>query len=127
MKRKRQCNSPHCGCKTLQTATWDDSGKPVWECGNCGAIIARRVKNIWSGLEDAESDLCLKRPEGYYDVTNGVDGWVVLTPTERWVHNESSWVSTPQDATPLRGVAGVVSRDEAQRLAENLIKMRAHA
>lgn len=41
----------------------------------------------------AENDIYIKRPDGYYDVVFGVDGWVVYTPHGRYTKsglNESS-------------------------------------
>ena len=76
---------------------------------------------VWSGLEDPTFDLCLLRSDGYWDVVNGVDGWVIYTPTERYVHDGKQWIGGPKSIPPMRGVVGV-SRDEAQRFAEELIR-----
>lgn len=45
-------------------------------------------------LVQTENDICIKRPEGYYDVTFGCDGWVVYTPYGRYTKsglNESGY------------------------------------
>lgn len=78
-------------------------------------------RNYGWNLQDPEDyDLCTSRRSGYYDVMNGVDGWVVNTPYDRWVHDGKKWQKDSKSAS-LRGVAGAVTRKEAQLFAEFLI------
>jgi hypothetical protein len=76
----------------------------------------------WSGLTDGpEYDLCVKRPEGYYDVVSGVDGWTVITPFARYAHDGERWIAVPI-AAPPRGKPGAVTRDDARVFAEAIIR-----
>lgn len=58
----------------------------------------------WSGIDDPESDLCFDDRGKYWDVVDGVDGWVVYTSKRE------------------RIVIGHVTRDEAQKRAEQMIR-----
>ena len=75
----------------------------------------------WKGIEEPDYDLCYKVDGKYYEVLDGVDGWVVYTPTERWVHDGQTWSGAHKDRAPERGKRGAVTRDEARLFAETLI------
>ena len=66
-------------------------------------------------LKDPTCDLCLKRPEGYWDIVHRVDGWAIYSP----IHLEGSHFAAGTDRFCL--VVGDVSRDEAQAVAEKAI------
>lgn len=85
-----------------------------------------RARVAWSGIGRPGDDLSTRRADGYYDVIHGVDGWVVSTPTSRWVHDGTRWVEGPKEP-PLRGIPGAVSREDARRLAESLIAKKRQA
>lgn len=75
----------------------------------------------WGGMSDPESDLCVRRPEGYYDVVSGVDGWTVSTPFACYAHDGSRWAKGTA-AAPPRGCPGAVTRDEARIFAESILR-----
>ena len=76
----------------------------------------------WEGLEDPDYDLHTAIEGKSYEVVNGVDGWVIYTPTKRVVHDGVQWLVGEKEP-PLRGVPGAVTRDQAREMAENLISI----
>lgn len=75
--------------------------------------------NWFTSPDDTEYDnLCGKDKCGYYwDVVNGVDGWVVYTAfRSRYVHDGISW----KESSFARGLVGAVSREQAKLFAESL-------
>ena len=79
------------------------------------------MKNYgWNLDSPPDYDLCTRRPSGYYDVMDGVDGWTVKTPFACWAYDRRGWVYGTF-AAPPRGIPGAVTRDEARIFAEKLI------
>lgn len=72
----------------------------------------------WKGIKDPESDLTVKRINGYYDVVRSGDSWSVYTPHGTFVHTRTNgWVDGNRFMSD-----SPVTRDQAREFAESMIR-----
>jgi hypothetical protein len=86
------------------------------------------VRHIrWVGLAELralpapDGGMYTHRRAGMYDVTWGVDGWVVYTPHDAcWAYDGHEWIDGTS-VRPPRNKPGAVTLDEARLFAERVI------
>lgn len=80
--------------------------------------MAVRLGIRWGRIpKNPEYDLCGTTASGYWDIVNGIDGWVIYTPSRaRFVNNGREWINS----SGARGAVGAVTRDQAKTEAERM-------